>query len=52
MQRAYGSWVCLCVYLLSFPMVVRLTNHMTYLAGSEGKNFRAVFSENAPLQNA
>ena len=59
-QRGYGSWVCLsvcvCVCLsvtqhLTFPMFVCLTNDTTYITGSEGKKFRAVLSENAPLQS-
>ena len=32
-------------------MFVRLTNDTTYLTGNEGQKFRAVFSENAPLQS-
>ena len=35
---------------LTFPMFVCLTNDTTYLTGNEGQNFRAVLSENAPLQ--
>ena len=31
-------------------MFVRLTNDTTYLAGNEGQKFRAILSENAPLQ--
>ena len=31
-------------------MFVCLTNDTTYLTGNEGQNFRAVLSENAPLQ--
>ena len=48
--------VCLCVCLsvtqhLTFPMFVCLTNDTTYITGSEGQKFRAVLSENAPLQS-
>ena len=56
-QRGYGSWVCVSVYLsvvtqhLTSPMFVRLTNNTTYLTGNEGQNFRAVLSENTPLQS-
>ena len=55
MPEGYGSWVCVSVCLsvtepLTFPMFVCLTNDMTYLMGNEGQKFRAVFSENAPLQ--
>ena len=31
-------------------MFICLTNDTTYLTGNEGQKFRAVFSENAPLQ--
>ena len=48
--------VCVCVCLsvtlhLTTRMFVRLTNDTTYLTGNEGRNFRTVFSENAPLQS-
>ena len=46
--------VCVCVSVtqhLTSPMFVRLTNDTTYLTGNEGQNFRAVLSENAPLQS-
>ena len=44
--------VCLCVTQhLTSPMFVRLTNDTTYLTGNEGQKFRAVLSENAPLQS-
>ena len=46
--------VSVCVSVtqhLTSPMFVRLTNDTTYLTGNEGKNFRAVLSENAPLQS-
>ena len=50
-QRGYGSWVGLSVTQhLTFPMFVCLTNDTTYLMGNEGQKFRAVLSENAPLQ--
>ena len=49
--------VCVCVcesqsvcLLLTFPKFVCLTNDTTYLTGNEGQKFRAVLSENAPLQ--
>ena len=35
---------------LTSPMFVCLTNDTTYLTGNEGQKFRAVLSENAPLQ--
>ena len=54
-QRGYGSWyirVCtVCLLRLTFPMFVCLTNDTTYLTGNEGQKFRAVLSENAPLQS-
>ena len=48
--------VCLSVCVsvtqhLTSPMFVRLTNDTTYLTDNEGQKFRAVFSENAPLQS-
>ena len=36
---------------LTCQMFVRLTNDTTYLVGNEGQKFRAVLSENAPLQS-
>ena len=59
--RGYGSVglsvclsACVCVSVtlhLTSRVFVRLTNDMTYLTGNEGQKFRAVFSENAPLQS-
>ena len=54
--EGYCSWVCVSVCVsvtqhLTFPMFVCLTNDTTYLTGSEGQKFRAVLSENAPLQS-
>ena len=55
-MRSEGTVVGLCVCLsvtlnLTFRMFVRLTNDTTYLTGNEGRKFRTVFSENAPLQS-
>ena len=36
---------------LTSPMFFRLTKNTTYLTGNEGQIFRAVSSENAPLQS-
>ena len=47
---ALFHWVCLSVNLTS-RVFVRLTNNTTYLMGDECQKFRAVFSENAPLQS-
>ena len=50
--RELGLSVCVSVtYHLTFPMFVCLTNYTTYLTGNEGQKFRAVLSENAPLQS-
>ena len=52
--EGYGSWVCVCVSVtlhLTSRMSVRLINDTTYLTGNEGQKYRAVFSENGPLQS-
>ena len=47
-----GMCVCVSVTLnLTSRVSVRLTKDITYLTGDEGQKFRAVFSENAPLQS-
>ena len=61
-----GVWVCVCVFVclcvcvfvcvsvtlhLTSRMSVRLINDTAYLTGNEGQKYRAVFSENGPLQS-
>ena len=46
------GFVCVSVTLnLTSRVFVRLTQDTTYLTGNEGKKFRTVFSETAPLQS-